>query len=247
MSPLLSNSGYSFATATTYPKIVTNGLVINIDAFLSNSYPGSGSNIKDLSGNNQTGSLKNGTLWSSGGYFSLDGSNDYILVNNNGLSSYFPSTAESHFTWVYPVSAGQIVSEIGQTTINTGWHDSNIELSSGGVFRFSTWQGVNGLTNKVVSTAQSFYQWYQVGYTYDGSTFTAYINGNSIGTTTFTRSVPWENGRDLYYALCATDSTNMGSSGYAGARISQFLLYNRALTSTEVKQNFDALKGRYRL
>ena len=62
------------------PKIVTQGLVLALDAASNNSYPGSGTTWKDLSGNNNTGTLVNGPTFSSanGGTFILDGSNDYI-------------------------------------------------------------------------------------------------------------------------------------------------------------------------
>ncbi len=229
------------------PDVVESGLVLALDAGNTKSYPGSGTTWTDLSGRGNTGTLTNGPTYSSsnGGYFILDGSNDYILANNTSLNSAFSSTSVSHFTWVYPTSAGQIVTELGQTTLNIAWHDSNIEISSGGVFSFSTWHG--SLTNKVTST-QSFNSWYYVGFSYNGTTLTAYVNGTSVGTTTFTRQAPYNNGYQTYYALCSTDDgTNMGTQGYAGARISSFSLYNRALTAQEVQQNFNATKSRFGL
>lgn len=225
--------------------VIQSGLVLNLDSGVSSSYPGSGTTWTDLSGLSNTGTLTNGPTYTSsnGGYITCDGSNDYILANNTSLNSQFSSTSVSHFTWVYPTSAGQIVSELGQTTINTSWHDSNIEISTAGAFSFSTWH--NSLTNKVVSSNQSFNQWYYVGFTYDGTTLTAYINGSSIGTTTFSRQAPYNNGQQTHYALCATDSTNMGTQGYAGARIASFKVYNRALTLSDVQQNFNALRSRF--
>jgi len=245
MSPILSTVSQSFAVATTFPKIVTQGLVLNLDAGQQNSYRGSGTTWTNLSGRSNNGTLTNGPTYSSanGGSIVFDGTNDYVLANNTSLNSQFSSTSVSHFTWVYPTSAGQIVSELGQTTINTGWHDSNIEISSAGAFSFSTWH--NGLTNKVVSSNQSFNQWYYVGFSYNGTTLTAYINGISIGTTTFSRQAPYNNGQQTHYALCATDFTNMGTQGHAGAKISSFKVYNRALSAQEIQQNFQALRGRF--
>lgn len=227
------------------PKIITDGLVLYLDAANLKSYPGTGNTWNDLSDSGNTGTLTNGPTYSSSnaGYISFDGTNDYVLANNTSLNSKFSSTSVSHFTWVYPISAGQIVAELGQTSINTAWHDCNIEINSSGAFSFSTWH--NGLGNKVVSSNQSFNQWYYVGFSYNGTTLTAYINGESIGTATFIRQAPYNNGTQTHYALCAIDSTNMGTLGYAGARISSFSVYNRSLTSTEVKQNFNAVRGRY--
>ena len=229
------------------PTVVRDGLVLYLDAANRKSYRGTGTSWLDLSGNNNTGTLTNGPTFSAGngGSIVCDGTNDYILSNNTSLASSFASTSVSHFTWVYPTSAGQIVVELGQTSINTGWHDSNIEINTSGAISFSTWH--SSLTNKVVSSNLSFNNWYLVGFSYNGTTLTAYINGNSIGTTTFTRSAPYNNGSALHYALCAIDSTNMGTSAYAGARIANFVVYNRALSATEVLQNYNATKTRFGL
>jgi hypothetical protein len=224
------------------PGIITNRLVICLDAANIKSYPGTGAAWSDLSGNGKTGTLTNGPVYNSGngGYISFDGSNDYAITTT---SLYNPTTFpdESVFVWWYPTAAGNIISELGQATPNAGWHDSNIEISTGGVISFSIWHG--GLTNKVTSSAKSFNTWYNLGFTYSGTTLTAYINGESIGTTTFTR----ETNSVLFYAIAAQDSTNMGTNAYAAGRCGAFYNYNRALTDTEVVQNYNALRGRFGL
>lgn len=227
------------------PRIVTSGLVLCLDAANTKSYPGSGLTWTDLSGNGNTGTLQNGPVYSgtNNGFFTLDGTNDYILANNTSLNSRFSTTSVSHFTWVYPTGSGIIVTELGSTTINSDWHDSNIEISSGGAFSFSTWH--ESLANKVVSSSRSFNNWYYVGFTYNGTTLTAYINGSSIGTTNFTRSAPYNNGKQTHYALFATESTNMGTGGYGIGRVASFSVYNRSLTAAEVAENFNALRGRF--
>ena len=156
------------------------------------------------------------------------------------------STAQSIFIWCYPTEQGVIVSEIGQAAINTGWHDSNIEITSSGVVDFSVWH--NGLTNKVSSAAKSFNNWYHLGWTYSGTTLTAYINGASVGTVTLTRSAPFNNGQNLHYALGAADSTEMGSDGsFCAMRVGSFQVYNRALTAGEVLTNYNSNKATYGL
>jgi hypothetical protein len=188
-----------------------------------------------------TGTLTNGPVYSSNnnGYFSLDGVNDYIITSSLFNPTTFPNLTQ--ILWFYPTSAGQIVCELGQSTINSAWHDSNIEISSGGIISFSIWHG--SLTNKVTSSAQSFNKWYQLALTYSGTTCTAYINGSSIGNTSFTRSTT----SALYYGIGATDSTNMGTAGYAGGRVSIFMVYQRALTSDEILNNYNAHRGRFGL
>jgi hypothetical protein len=198
-----------------------------------------------LSGNGNNGTLTNGPTYSSanGGSLLFDGTNDYVLANTTSLNSQFSTTSVSHFMWVYPTGAGVLVAELGQTAINSLWHDSNIEINASGAFSFSTWH--NSLTNRVVSSNLSFNTWYYVGFTYDGTTLTAYINGSSIGTTTFTRVAPYNNSSQTHYALFATESQNMGTGGYGVGRCASFSVYNRALSATEIQQNYYATKSRY--
>jgi hypothetical protein len=87
MSPINSNISHSFATATTFPKIVTNGLVLNYDAGQQNSYSGSGTTWTDLSGRGNTGTLTNGPTYSSanGGSIVFDGVDDYVNIGSQSL------------------------------------------------------------------------------------------------------------------------------------------------------------------
>jgi hypothetical protein len=176
---------------------------------------------------------------SNSGSIVFNGTTQYALTSNLLNPTTFPN--ESVFVWFYPISAGCIVSELGQASVSGTWHDSNIEINSGGLISFATWGG--SLVNKVVSSAKSFNTWYQLGFTYSGTTLTAYINGANIGTATFTRQTT----SSLYYGLCSTDTTNMGASGSASGRLGNFIFYNRGLNSTEVLQNYNAQKGRFGL
>jgi hypothetical protein len=229
-------------TNVDYPNIVTSGLTYLLDGGFIPSYPRTGTTWSDLSGNENSTSLVNQPTFNSSnnGSIVFDGVNEYGLTANILNPTANPN--ESVFAWFYPTSAGQIVSELGQAAINSGFHASNIEISSGGVFSFSIWHG--SLTNKVVSSASSFNTWYYIGFTYTGTTFTAYINGVSIGTATFTREPPTS---ALYYGLCAIDSTTMGTTGYAGGRMGNFMFYNRALSASEVLQNYNVQKSRFGL
>ena len=229
------------ATNFDYENIITDGLVLNLDAGFVGSYPTTASTWYDISGNDKNSTLTNGPTFNSAnsGSIVFDGVDDYVLTPSLLNASLNPT--ESVFVWFNPAAAGQIVSELGQATIDAGYHDSNIEVNSSGIFSFSVWHG--SLTNKVVSSAKSFNNWYHLGFTYSGTTFTAYINGSSIGTATFTRQPP----SSLHYGLCSIDSTNMGTGAYGSGKMGNFMFYNRALSATEVLQNYNAQKGRYGL
>jgi len=234
-----------FSTAVT--AIVSSGLICHLK-----TAPPTGSTWTDDVGNSNA-TLANIPTYSSsnGGYITLNGSNQYIMTStslNAQISGTSPSksTAQSIFIWCYPTEQGIIVSEIGQAAINQSWHDSNIEITSSGVVDFSVWHG--SLSNKVSSTAKSFNNWYHLGWTYSGTTLTAYINGASVGTATLTRQAPFNNGFNLHYALGATDGTRMGSDGsYCAMRVGSFQVYNRALTSDEVLTNYNSNKATYGL
>ena len=234
-----------FSTAVT--AIVSSGLICHLK-----TAPSSGSTWTDDKGNSNA-TLANSPVYSSdnGGYITLNGSNQYIMTStslNAQISGTSPSksTAQSIFIWCYPTEQGIIVSEIGQAAINQSWHDSNIEITSSGVVDFSVWHG--SLSNKVSSAAKSFNNWYHLGWTYSGTTLTAYINGASVGTATLSRQAPFNNGNNLHYALGAADSTRMGSDGsFCAMRVGSFQVYNRALTSDEVLTNYNSNKATYGL
>ena len=63
------------------PTIVTDGLVLALDAGDRNSYPGSGTTWNDLAGSNNL-TLYNSPSFSSnnGGHFLFDGANDYMTI-----------------------------------------------------------------------------------------------------------------------------------------------------------------------
>jgi hypothetical protein len=74
-------------------SIITSGLVLNLDAGNTASYPGSGTVWTDLSGNGYNGTLTNGPIYSSsnGGTIVFDGTNDVASfgnILNIGLSSW---------------------------------------------------------------------------------------------------------------------------------------------------------------
>ena len=96
------------------------------------------------------------------------------------------------------------------------------------------------------SVSASVNNWHYVGYTYDGTTLTAYVNGQSAGTTSITRQTPYNTlSRGLYYALGYPTTTNMGSSQGANFRFGAFHVWNDALSSDTVLNNYNATRASY--
>jgi len=226
------------------PSIITDGLVLYLDAANPRSYPGAGTTWTDLSGNGNNGTLVNGVGYNSdnGGSLVFDGSNDIVNLNEN---IDFDITEPWSFSlWISPNFTGQwrhILSKDNGTT-NCSWmfHSSNI---------FSWYQSFHN------STA---YIWYTSGMTLgntiptnqfseltitcspvdaDRTYFIAYLNGSEKSTTTFTWSPI---NRTQTFNRIGGVSTRFFLGNLAATKI-----YNRALTPQEVQQNFNALRNRY--
>lgn len=228
--------------ATQGVPIVTNGLILWLDAGDTKSYPGSGSNTTwyDLSSNAKNATLSGGPAYTNTtnqGYFDFDGAAHYANFASALASS---PTAGSFFMWIYPESDGIMLAIVGQSTINTSYHHSAIEINSSALLQMNLWHG--NLTSPV-STTISFNTWYNVGVTYASGTLTGYVNGVSIGTSSFTWSAP----SSLHLGIAATDGTNMGTSAYGDGRVASVLVYNRALSAAEVARNYNARKRRFGL
>jgi hypothetical protein len=246
-----SNSGRLNMSISTVTSIVTTGLILNYDISNVSSYPGSGTTVTDLTGSS------NATLYNSptytatgGGYLTFNGSNQYLGTNTALGSKLNPantSTVISIFVWAYPMDNGVIVSELGSTTPNTGWHDSQIEMVAG-TLKFSVWTG--GVQNLSSTISTPLNNWYYMGFTYNGTNLVGYVNGASaVTSSTITRQTPYNNGGGLglFYAIAAVDGTSLGDGTAANMRFGGMQVYNTALNASDVLQNYNAQKSRFGL
>lgn len=210
------------------PRIVTDGLVLCLDAGNSKSYPGSGTTWTDLSGNGYIASMRNLT---SSNWVLVDGQRAFETndTNNQGFTvSNFvrPGTSRTYSIWLKSKSFS-----IGWQT----WFDDGGERI---LFGTSTdtvhiYPDVNLTANLQINT------WYNLVYTLSGTTTIGYVNGASIGSGTFSSALTSGTG-DLWI---------LGDSGseVTNCYCSYVSVYNRVLTSSEIKQNFNALRGRFGL
>ena len=228
------------------PDIITDGLVLHLDAANRKSYPGSGSTWYDLSGNGSNGTLTNGPVYTtnSGGAFTFNGyiNNRYIDVTNINIGNkysivcFFKSTSVVNYKIVYDVNYNSYVN-----TDNVGPRLE--QFSTGNIIWI--WSG-NTSNNSIYQLSSTFpvsnNQYYHTVFTMNFGTVTIYINGEYKGTF----SSP--NG----YVTTFND-INIGrgfksdSSRYFNGDISIFQIYNKDLSPGEVSQNYNALKGRYGL
>ena len=229
----------------TASGFTTNGLILRYEIGSTSSYVGSGTNVADLVGSSNA-TLVNDPVYSLNGYINFDGLNDYLSTNTSLNSKLLPVNTSkfiSHFVWIYPTDNGVIVSEIGQTTPNTFWHDSQIEIVGGNV-KFGLWT-VGGVSSLNSSISTPFNNWYYVGLTYDGTTMRGYVNGQLAGNKTISRFTPYEGGRGLHYAIGAADTTSLGDGTSAKMKFGAFHIYNSTLSDQQVLNNYNYTKSDY--
>ena len=225
----------------------SNGLILRYEISDRDSYSGTSSVIDLVSNSNST--LYNGPTYSINGYINFDGANDYLLTNtslNSKLSPANTSSVISHFIWIYPTDNGVIVSEQGNPPLNSGWHDSQIEIVVGNL-KFGLWQTGGGVSSLNSSISTPFYNWYYVGLTYDGSIMRGYVNGQLAGSKSVSRWTPYNNGGGvgLNYAIGASDSTSLGDGSPAKMKLGAFHVYNKALSNQEIVSNYNYTKSNY--
>ena len=240
-----ANKGNLAMSVSTVASIVTTGLILNYDISNASSYGGSGATVTDLTGSSNATLYNSPTYTATGGsYLTFNGSNQYLGTNTALGSKLNPANTSvviSIFLWAYPMDNGVIVFEIGTTTPNTGWHDSQIEMVAG-TLRFSVWQNQPGFASTISTPLNN---WYYMGFTYNGTNLVGYVNGASAVTSgTISRATP---GASLFYAIASIDGTNLGDGTYSNMRFGGMQVYNTALSSADVLTNYNAQKSRFGL
>ena len=210
------------------PRIVTDGLVLCLDAANPKSYPGSGTTWTDLSGNGNHGTLVDGVGYSSSnlGSLTFDGVDDSVNVINPGISQTFSVLSWINCTNVS--SSNNIVSKNGPyfMRIVSSKLRFNVLTDTGWLFQV----GNATLSNNL---------WYHLAMVYDSFTWKGYINSNLDFSVSKTGSI--SSNAALYIGYTPAVGEQAGFNG----NIAQVSIYNKALTAQEISQNFNATRGRY--
>lgn len=229
------------ATQYANGRIVTDGLVLNLNAADPNSYPGSGTTWTDISGNGNNGTLVNGPSFSSanGGSIVFDGTNDWLNLPTAGfglanlsVEFWIKFNNSGGFFWVIADSTG------GNPELRLTFNGSNIRMLwyDSGTYFFDT------TTNASISTGV----WYHFANTTTNNDYRFYVNGvldKALTGTTY-------NGGTLACHSIATYNlygTTPGYSGYSAMSLGSYKFYNRVLSPAEVAQNYNAQKARFGL
>ena len=223
------------------PKIVTDGLVLALDAANPNSYPDSGTAWNDLTPNKNNGTLVNGPTFDStnGGSIVFDKVNDYIegpACNSFGFGTditiecWFKTT--DYFGTNSSINAGRI---INLHAVSPGTN-INIQVGSDGLGFYHR----GNVTFYVDNTSINTGEWIHGVVVVDGINSKLYrnnsvvinVNGNTI---------------DSFSSYPLIIGSYDGSSRFFGGNLALAKIYNRALTAVEITQNYNALKSRFGL
>ena len=227
------------------PDIVEDGLVLYLDAANERSYPGSGTDLYDISKEGMDSSLLNGTAYTSGppSYFTFDKVNDYINVPDNSKTALQLTGNLTISIWFRPHDYAS--SRQGLIGRQSGLSEYAITLETPGTVSFY-FQSANQPSNYYNGASfQPFGQennvWQLLTITRDfSSSVVFYKNASQTTTTNITTVTPPS-------ATTSNTRIGIGNGGYYDGDVGLVTLYNRALTAAEVLQNFNAIRSRYGL
>ncbi len=233
------------------PKIVTDNLVLCLDAGNTKSYPGSGTTWTDLTGNGVTGTLLNDATFNSGngGYIVFDGSGDYVSMT----TSTFTTLEEEDFTlgfWAFSDDVSTqyraLVSST-DTTNGTGWQSAaawqiSINNSSKLEIKIRSDTGSSQAGIVANSTLSSDTWYYFVVTRTTGGNYKIYYNTEEEGSGT-----DIDSGTDLDCSIFAIGMNRGYDYPWDGGIAIVQIYKGKALTEAEIKQNYNAHKGRFGL
>ena len=218
------------------PKIVTDGLVLSLDAGNTKSYPGTGTTWFDKSGNGYNGTLTNGPTFNTGSLGSIvfDGVNDYVQDNFISLSSYTISC------WF---RRNGIQSDVFPTLIAFGTYSPAFYLEFNDNNTVSYYN--NGLTFPNALTFFSLNDiplntWVNLVFTKSSTTISSYLNSIFKASVTDNRTTS-----NTFVLNGDRADVTPNTTTFWGGNIAVTQIYNRALSAAEITQNFNALRGRF--
>ena len=233
------------------PKIVTDGLVLALDAGNTKSYVSGSTTWYDKSGFSNNGTLTNGPTFSSanGGSIVFDGVDDYVNCGNNP-SVDITGTGITLSAWIYRTALNSNVNNFKRIiekaaaypALQYSFVTSPVNSPPGeGRLLLDLYLNSSIPAFATGSTQLQLNTWYHAVGTYDGSFRKIYLNGVLDGQLATTGNIT-----STTSSLVIGDYLPGPGATYAwNGRIATTQIYNRALSAQEVQQNFNALRGRF--
>ena len=232
------------------PKIVTNGLVLALDAGSKKSYPGSGTTWYDLSGNGYTANLNNSPTFSTSnnGVFDLDGTNDYIEIPHETYWNDNVFGNATNFTIMCWTKCDNFYNWSSMIHKSNGGYYSQSEGASLWVnasgFQAVFGNGISGNSgnwgNILSYSTSNTTDWFHLAFTGDGTTLRFYVNGSQhTSTGQSSRSA------GLNITSNAPRFGVRGNSAFYNGRINSVLLYTSTLSAGDILNYYNATKSRF--
>ena len=232
----ISDNGFYFAPYYSYFSLlfrncdfVTSGLIHHLDAGNSSSYSGSGTTWTDLSSSGNNGTISGATYNSgNGGYFDFNGINDSVETSSDMFNP------NANFTFSSWVNADTTTGTHTVVSDRTDVGSFQLRISGGNWQIVDSYQIDVGMFNASGPVATDY--WYNITVTRSSNTYSLYINGRFVSSLTSS---------NVYSIGPQELGVNYTGVEEWDGKISQVMSYNRALSATEVLQNFNHFKHRY--
>ena len=243
------NGGVLVAYNIEFDPIVTDGLILNLDAGNTSSYPGSGTTWYDISGNGLNGTLTNGPTYNSAnkGSIVFDGSNDYVEIADDNILDISSNNITIEVTFKNDTLPSSLHGD-GLLSKGSGSNNGVYELllinraEYGGKFALYFRCGSVGTFNPgniLLETGKI----YSAGAVMDNGIMRTYVNGVfEDGSLTASGNIPTSSNP---ITLGTRELQKGSSSSMLDGNIYCARVYNRALSAAEIEQNFNALRARY--
>jgi hypothetical protein len=233
----------------TGPSIVTDGMVLSLDAANTKSYVSGSTVWSDLSGNANNGTLTNGPTFNSanGGSIVFDGTNDYIGTSYKLFTGTDSSNPVTIAFYINPDSSQSVVTN-SPIWIGTAYYSGFGLQYTGTVYRI--WIRVSGgtYTNNIPIQPSVFQHVVLIWGGFSDPKIYSYFNGSlnseqAVSDTDFGQDL---SSRPFRIGLPYTSGGNT-ATGYFKGKIANVQIYNRAVSASEVQQNYNAQKSRFGL
>ena len=231
------------------PNIVTDGLVLMLDAANTKSYVSGSTTWNDLSGNANNGILSGSTLptfdSANNGSLVFNGTTSYVSLGNPSNIQFDKANPFTLCIWIKHTysSPCNIFSKQQNISPNAGW---GIGMNGAGTKLQSY---IYNSTGRIVDFPSAYNDgtWYCITTTYDGSDsitgIKLYANGTNVAASVIANSTPGT----LVSTTPLQISGRGGANNMWGGTVSQAQIYNRVLSADEVLQNYNATKTRFGL
>ena len=229
-------------------SIVSDSLVLCLDAANAKSYPGSGTTWTDMSGSLNHGTLVNTPTYNANGTFGFDYTQtEYVSFANTNSLMFLNLNQYTLESWIYPtIDPGpsnwtgvfnRESTDVG--AVRDGYNMFIVQTGGTNIY-FSTERFAGGTTvsaSETVANTSVLNIWHHVVSTFDGANVRFYRNGVLKSTSATTSNNITNNIQTL----------QVGQRGgqYFRGLISNCRIYKRALTNEEILKNFNAIRGRF--